>query len=176
MCICGHKSYLINLHCVYIFVYICITCNLYISLHTFRMIGCCLTKKKDTFLAQSSLDRVLFDVTFPIYYFNLRSRDPAVWEKRNKIDVLSEEPCPLHRGGVTGRANRLMMCDDRDDDARDGLALRSSGTRLVSEVSRVRESRVFGALGCTPIYHHLSTTCYYSRAVIRGEIPMKSQW
>lgn len=55
-------------------------------------------------------------------------------KKRNKIDVLSEESYPLRRGGATGRANRLMMCDDRDDDARDGPA-RSSGTRLVSEVS-----------------------------------------
>lgn len=52
-------------------------------------------------------------------------------EKNNKIDLLSEEPYPLRRGGATGRANRLMMCDDRDDD---GPALRSSDTRMVSEV------------------------------------------
>lgn len=86
-------------------------------------------------------------------------------KKRNKIDVLSEEPYPLHRGGATGRANRLM-CDDRDDDARDGPALRSSGTRLVCGVPGDRESRV--ALGCTPTTTYLPSY-YYSRAVIRGE-------
>ncbi|KZC05467.1 Serine-arginine protein 55 [Dufourea novaeangliae] len=67
---------------------------------------------------------------------NLSSRVSWQLRKNNKIDVLSEEPCPLRRGGATGRANRLMMCDDKDDDARDGPALWSSGTRLVSEVSR----------------------------------------
>lgn len=88
-------------------------------------------------------------------------------KKRNKLDVLSEEPYPLRRGGVTGRANRLMMCDDRDDDARDGPALRSSGTRLVSEVSRVTERAAWhwDVHLPPPIYHHI----YYSRAVIRGE-------
>lgn len=35
-------------------------------------------------------------------------------EKNNKIDVLSEEPCPLRRGGATGRANRLTMYDDKE--------------------------------------------------------------
>lgn len=89
-------------------------------------------------------------------------------KKRNKIDVLSEEPYPLRRGGATGRANRLM-CDDRDDDARDGPALRSSGTRLVCGVPGDRESRV--ALGCTPTTTYLPSY-YYSRAVIRGE----SRW
>lgn len=96
-----------------------------------------------------------FDVPFSIYYF-IYVR-PTV-EKNNKIDVLSEEPCPLHRGGVTGRANRLMMCDDKDDDARDGPALRSSGTRLVSEVSRVREITAWHWVHLPP------TTFYYLRS------------
>lgn len=80
-------------------------------------------------------------------------------KKRNKIDVLSEEPYPLRRGGATGRANRLMMCDDRDDDARDGPALRSSGTRLVSEVSRVTERAAWHwDVHLLPsIYHHTTT-------------------
>jgi len=79
-------------------------------------------------------------------------------KKRNKIDVLSEEPYPLRRGGATGRANRLM-CDDRDDDARDGPALRSSGTRLVSEVSRVTERAAWhwDVHLPPPIYHHTTT-------------------
>lgn len=79
-----------------------------------------------------SLDRVSI---VRRYFFNLlfHLRFGQQFEKkRNKIDVLSEEPYPLRRGGATGRANRLM-CDDRDDDARDEPALRSSGTRLVSE-------------------------------------------
>lgn len=96
---------------------------LYLSLH-FSMIG---------YLTKSySLDRVSI---VRRYFFNLlfHLRFGQQFEKkRNKIDVLSEEPYPLRRGGATGRANRLM-CDDRDDDARDGPALRSSGTRLVSE-------------------------------------------
>lgn len=80
-------------------------------------------------------------------------------KKRNKIDVLSEEPYPLRRGGATGRANRLMMCDDRDDDARDGPSLRSSGTRLVSEVSRVTERAAWHwDVHLLPsIYHHTTS-------------------
>jgi hypothetical protein len=110
------------------------------------MIGCYLTKRS---LTQSSLDcsTLLFQfiISFTFGQFE---------KKENKIDVLSEEPYPLRRGGATGRANRLMMCDDRDDDARDGPALRSSGTRLVVRgVPGERESRM--ALGYT--YHHLST-------------------
>lgn len=84
---------------------------------------------ENEFLTQS-ISRILRRVPFSIYYF-IYVR-PTV-EKNNKIDVLSEEPCPLRRGGATDRANRLMMCDDKDDDARDGPALRSSGTRLVSD-------------------------------------------
>ncbi|KAL2716085.1 serine-arginine protein 55 isoform X1 [Vespula squamosa] len=51
------------------------------------------------------------------------------WETSKTQIIL--QPFPLRRGGATGRANRLMMCDDRDDN---GPALRSSDTRLVSEV------------------------------------------
>lgn len=105
------------------------------------------------FLSLSRFSR-FFDVPFSIYYF-IYVR-PTV-EKNNKIDVLSEEPCPLRRGGVTGRANRLM-CDDKDDDARDGPALRSSGTRLVSEVSRVREIAAWHWVHLPP------TTFYYLRS------------
>ncbi|KYM96312.1 Serine-arginine protein 55 [Cyphomyrmex costatus] len=68
---------------------------------------------------------------------------------------------PLRRGGATGRANRLM-CDDRDDDARDGPALRSSGTRLVSEVSRVTERAAWhwDVHLPPPIYHHTTTRAH----------------
>ncbi|KYQ57193.1 Serine-arginine protein 55 [Trachymyrmex zeteki] len=68
------------------------------------------------------------------------------------------KPYPLRRGGATGRANRLM-CDDRDDDARGGPSLRSSGTRLVSEVSRVTERAAWhwDVHLPPPIYHHTTS-------------------
>lgn len=118
------------------------------------MIGCLLMKKSIHVYEFLSLNQ-FFDVPFSIYYF-IYVR-PTV-EKNNKIDVLSEEPCPLRRGGATGRANRLMMCDDKDDDARDGPALRSSGTRLVSEVSRVREIAAWHWVHLPP------TTFYFLRS------------
>lgn len=120
--------------------------------------------RKDLF--SHSVESRLFGVTFSQFIISFTFRPAVLRKKQNKIDVLSEEPCPLRRGGATGRANRLMMCDDRDDDARDGLALRSSGTRLVSEVSRVTERAAWHwGVHLPPI----QPPCYYSRAVIRGE-------
>lgn len=159
------KSYLINLRCVHVYDRYLYCCTLFGWLVVAWW-------KRYIFLSRVS---IILRHYFLNLLFHLRSRDRQFEKIRNKIDVLSEEPYPLRRGGATDRANRLMMRDDRDDDARDGPALRSSGTRLVSEVSRVTE-RAALALGCTSIYHHLSTTYYYSRAVICGEIPMKSQW
>lgn len=119
------KSYLINLHCVHLYIYTIITqsINIFISLHFFDD-WLYLTQRYS--LTQSSLDCPTLLFQF-IISFTLR---PAVFEeKQNKIDVLSEEPYPLRRGRATGRANRLMMYDDdKDDDAHDGPALRSSGT------------------------------------------------
>lgn len=108
------------------FVYIHIimqSINIFISLHFFDD-WLYLTQRYS--LTQSSLDCPTLLFQF-IISFTLR---PAVFEeKQNKIDVLSEEPYPLRRGRATGRANRLMMYDDdKDDDAHDGPALRSSGT------------------------------------------------
>lgn len=94
-------------------------------------------------------------------------------EKQNKIDVLSEEPYPLRRGRATGRANRLMMYDDdKDDDAHDGPALRSSGTCgwFLRCPGWQREPRGMGVY--TYIYHLSTIMLYYLRAVIRGE----SRW
>lgn len=89
---------------------------------TFLMIGCYIRCKD--ILSLSRVSTLLFQF---IISFTLR---PAVFEeKQNKIDVLSEEPYSLRRGRATGRANRLMMYDDdKDDDAHDGPALRSSDT------------------------------------------------
>lgn len=147
------KSYLINLHCVYSYITYIIYKNYIFSISVVALFGWLVIWRKDIL----SIESRLFDVTFSIYYF-IYVR-PTVWEKRNKIDVLSEEPYPLRRGGATGRANRLMMCDDRDDDARDGPALRSSGTRLVSEVSRVTERAAWhwDVHLPPPIYHHTTT-------------------
>lgn len=74
----------------------------------FRMIGCPLTSGR----CSRSIGFRYLRRYFSLYYF-LYVR-PAV--ENIKIDVLSEEPCPLRRGGATGRANRvqLMMCDDKE--------------------------------------------------------------
>lgn len=66
------------------------------------------------FHSRSSLDCPSLDVTFSIYYFIYVRASNSFEKKRNKIDVLSEESYPLRRGGATGRADRLMMCDDRE--------------------------------------------------------------
>ena len=84
------KPYLINLHCQSL---------------PFR-IGCKLTSRLSDFIG-NEFSKVVFD--FLIFFtFGKELR------KKNKIDVLSEEPCPLRRGGATGRANRLMMYDDKE--------------------------------------------------------------
>lgn len=162
------KSYLINLHCVYISVH-----NIYIYKYIHKKISISIVAlfrwlvviwRKDLSHGRVSIVRR--------YFFNLLFHLRSVEKEKNenKIDVLSEEPCPLRRGGATGRANRLMMCDDRDDDAHDGPALRSSGTRLVVWGVPGETERAAWHWG-TPTTTYLPS-CYYSRAVIRGE----SRW
>lgn len=109
---------------VYTYIYYNMIYNIFISLHFSDDWLLYLMQRYS--LTQSSLDCSTLLFQF-IISFTLR---PAVFEeKQNKIDVLSEEPYPLRRGRATGRANRLMMYDDdKDDDAHDGPALRSSGT------------------------------------------------
>lgn len=112
------KSYLINLHCVYIYIYI----YLYILhiIYTYLIVALFsddwLLPFDDniTFFTPGRVSIVSYDITFSIYYFIYVTRVQQFEKKRNKIDVLSEEPYPLRRGGATGRADRLMMYDDRE--------------------------------------------------------------
>lgn len=121
--------------------------------------------------------RLSFDVTFSIYYFIYVRVSSSL--RKNKIKLMFFPKSHIlfaEEGRPIGPIDWWCAMIERWRCTRWAL-LEVKWHQVVSEVSRVRE-RAALALGCTPIYHttYLPPAIYYSRAVIRGEFPVKSQW
>lgn len=172
------KSYLINLHCVYIYIhihiYLYILHIIYISVVALFSDDWLLSFDDKIHFSLPVESRLSFDITFSIYYFIYVRASSSL--RKNEIKLMFFPKSHIlfaEEGRPIGPIDWWCAMIERWRCTRWAL-LEVKWHQVVSEVSRVRE-RAALALGCTPIYHttYLPPAIYYSRAVIRGEFPVK---